>query len=84
MSSSGTELVTQGRCLDAIDRDLLAVHLDHGNPLPVPALELRVARDVDLINLDPELGGQGGELAARPLAQVAVAGDVERDGRAQG
>ena len=73
------------RCrLDPVDRDPVALDLDHRDPLAVAPLELRHAGDVDLLDVEAELGGQCPELVARPLAQVAVAGDVERDDGAQG
>jgi hypothetical protein len=76
--------VTQRSLLDPVHRDPLAVDLDHGDPLAVTALEVRDAGDVDLVYLEAELGGERPELAPRPLAQVAVAGDVERDGDGDG
>ena len=76
--------MTQWSLLDAVDGDALAVDLDHRDPLAVAALELRHAGDVDLVDLELELGRKRPELAARPLAQVAVTGDVERDGGGQG
>jgi hypothetical protein len=76
--------VTQWSLLDAVDGDALAVDLDHRDPLAVAALELRRAGDVDLVDLELELGRECRELAPRSLAQVAVTGDVERDGDVQG
>ncbi len=71
--------MTQFGCLDAIHGDPLAGDLDHWNPLAITALELGVAGDVDLVHHEAELGGERLELGARPLAEVAVAGDDERD-----
>src|SRR5512146_3294742 len=51
----------------AVDRDLLSVHLDHRQVLPVATLELAVARDVDLLELESELVAQPFELDAREL-----------------
>jgi hypothetical protein len=76
--------VTQRGLLDTVDGDPFALDLDHRDPLAVALLELRDAGDVHLVDLESELGGQRAELAARPLAEVAVAGDVERDVRGQG
>ena len=76
--------MTQRGLLDPVHRDAVAVDLDHRDPLPVAALELRDAGDVDLVDLEAELRRESRELAARPLAQMAVAGNVERDGRRQG
>ena len=71
--------MTQRRRLDPVDRDALSLDLDHRDPLAVAAFELRDAGDVDLVDDEPELGREVGELAARPIAQVAVAGDIEGD-----
>jgi len=76
--------VTERAGLDAVHRDLLAVDLDHGDPLAVAPLELRVSGDVHLRDGDSELGRERAELVAGPLTEVAVAGDDERDGCAQG
>jgi hypothetical protein len=50
---------------------LVAVDLDDRDPLAVLALELRVARDVDLLELEVELGLDVGENAAGSVAEVA-------------
>jgi len=76
--------VTQCVGLDAVDGDPLPVDLDHRDPLAVAALEIRDVRDVDLVHLEAELAGERAQLGARPLAEVAVTGDDERDARAQG
>jgi hypothetical protein len=76
--------VTQGRCLEPVHGDALTVHLDHRDPLPVGPLEVGDAGDVDLVDLEAELGRERAELVACPLAQVAVASGIQRDGRAQG
>ena len=49
-----------------------AVDLDNRQPLPVGGLELGVARDVDLAQVEAELGSQRAHLCKRPLAQVAT------------
>jgi hypothetical protein len=69
--------------LHAVDGDALAVELEHRQPFPVAPLELRLAGDIDLDELETELGPQRLELLAGALAEVAVAADVERE-RAQG
>ena len=78
------EFVTQARRLHAVYGDPLAVHLDDRDPLPIQALELGNARDVDLVDDETELGRESPELVPRPLAEVAVLRDEECDGRAQG
>jgi hypothetical protein len=51
-----------------VDEGPLAVDLDDREPLPVGGLERRVAGDVDLLEVEPELG-----LQARDLPPCAVA-----------
>jgi len=53
------ELVTQRGLLDPVHGDPFAVDLDHGDPLTMAALELRDACDVDLVDLEAELDGEG-------------------------
>jgi hypothetical protein len=65
----------KGVGLDPVDGEPFPVQLEHRDPLAVAPLELRVARDVDLLGLVAERG----EILARPLAEVAVPGDVERE-----
>ena len=76
--------MTQRSLLDAVDGDPLALDLDHRDPLPVAALERGISGDIDLVHLKPELRGQRPELVTRPVAEVAVAGREEDDGRVQG
>jgi hypothetical protein len=57
----------------------LAVDLDDRQPLSVAALELGVAGDVDLLELERDLRSDRLEDAARCRAQVAVASVVEDD-----
>jgi len=61
-----------------IDRDSLTFQLDHRDPLAVRPLELSDAGDVDFVDLEPELGTKPLEIGAGEVAEVAVAGDVER------
>ena len=76
--------MTQLRRLHAVYGDPLAVHLDDRDPLPIQALELGNARDVDLFNGETELARESPELVPRPLAEMAVLRDDQCDGRAQG
>ena len=62
---------------DVVDECALGVDLEHGEPLPVARLELRVARDVDLVERERHLGPDLDEDRPRPLAQVAPGGGVE-------
>ena len=45
----------ESRRLRPVDRDPLAVDLDHGDPLPVETLELGLAGDVELLDREAEL-----------------------------
>src|SRR5438045_1314905 len=62
--------------LDVVDERALAVDLDDREQLAVPRLELVVIRDVDLAQIEVELGAQLRQLGPSPLAEVA-AGRVE-------
>jgi hypothetical protein len=57
----------------------LAIDLDHREPLPVAALELGVARDVDLLELELHLRANRLENTLRGRAQMAVRSVVEDD-----
>ena len=65
--------------MNVVGEDPLAVELDDRERLAVAGLELRVARDVDLLELEAELGAKLLELPARPVAEVAALCVVERD-----
>jgi hypothetical protein len=65
--------------MDVVGEDPLAVDLDDREPLPVAGLELRVARDVDLLEREAELAAELLELLARPVAEMAALCVVERD-----
>ncbi len=75
----GGQAAAERRLGKVVDERPLAVDLDHRQPLAVACLELRVARDVDLLEVERELRAQRFELAARPLAEVAALGGVEPD-----
>ncbi len=62
-----------------VREDPLAVDLDHGQPLAVARLELRLAGDVDLLQLEALFAAQLGQLRPRALAEMAVGGVVEGD-----
>jgi hypothetical protein len=65
--------------VDEVRERLLAVDLDHRQALAVAGLELRVAGDVDELQLEPELSLDVPYDVERALAEVAVGGAVERD-----
>jgi hypothetical protein len=61
------ELATQRVRVDVVDEGALAVDLDDRKPLPKTSLELRLARDVDLLELEFELIPQSADrLACAP------------------
>jgi hypothetical protein len=76
--------VTQRSRLDPVVGHLLAADLDHRDPLPVAAFELGYAADVDLLDRKAELRRQRAQLVPRPFAEMAVAGDNQRDATDRG
>jgi hypothetical protein len=71
------DLAAQCLGLHEVDERLLAVDLDYGNQLAVSLLELGIAADVDLLELEAELVAKLGDRRPRALAEVAVRGVVE-------
>jgi hypothetical protein len=67
--------------IDVIDEGSLPVDLDDGKPLPVPLLEVPIAADVHLLELERDLGASFLQHTPCPLAEVAAGGVVERDAR---
>jgi hypothetical protein len=68
--------------MDVEGKSLLTVDFDDRDQLPVPSLELRIAADVDLGHLEPELVSELAHLTQRALAEVAtlrVVDDYVRD-----
>ena len=65
--------------LDVVREPAPAVDLDDRKPFPIFGLEGRVAPDVDLAQVEAELGMQRAHLFERALAQVAVLGVVNDD-----
>ena len=57
----------------------LAVDLDDREPLAVALLELRYARDLDLLQLEVFLRAELLQLSASAIAEVAVRGVEEGD-----
>ena len=60
-------------------KSALAVDLDDRQPLAVARLQLGIAADVDLDELERMLGANLLEHLASPLAEVAAGGGEERD-----
>ena len=70
--------------MDVVGERPLAVDLHDRKPLPVAALELGVAVDLDLDELELALRPQLLENVERALTQVAAGGAVEDDLRRYG
>ena len=64
---------------DEVRENLFAVDLEDGNQLPVTGLQLRVAIDGDLLQLEADLSPKLDDSRPRPLAEVAAGGDVQAD-----
>ena len=62
-----------------IDEGPFSVDLDDRKQLSVARLQVRVAVDRDLLQLEPELLAKLAHRRARPLAEVAVGGVVQAD-----
>jgi hypothetical protein len=80
-SAHGGELAAEGVIVEPVDERSLAVDLDHRQPLAVARLELGVAADVDLRQLESQLALQPPHLIERPLAEVAALRVEDRDPR---
>jgi hypothetical protein len=65
--------------VDVVDEAPPAVDLDDRYPLPVVGLELGVAVDLDLPQLEPELVAGSRDDPASRLAEVAAGRRVEDD-----
>jgi hypothetical protein len=72
------------RRVDVVDERALALDLDHRQPLAVPGFELRVAADVDLLELERDLRARFLQDRAGTLAEVAALRVVQRDVRGYG
>jgi hypothetical protein len=75
------ELGTQRFRIDEVREGPLAVDLDDRQPLPIAILELRVPRDVDLLQLEGLLSTCRVQDAPRRRAEVAAVRVVEGDVR---
>jgi hypothetical protein len=65
--------------MNVVGKSLLTVDFDDRNQLPVPGLELRVASDIGLEQLEPELVSELAHLAQRTLTEVATLRVVDDD-----
>jgi hypothetical protein len=70
--------------LDEVRERALAVDLDDRKPLAVAGLELRIAADVDLLELERMPRAHGLEHAASTLAEVTAGRREERDANGYG
>jgi hypothetical protein len=75
------ELSPQRVRLDEVRERALAVDLDDGQPLAVAGFQLRVAADVDLLELELKVRADCLDRAASRGAEVATLGVVEGDAR---
>ena len=60
-----------------VDEGPLPLDLDNRQPFAVARLELGVAGDVDLLELEVKLGAQDGKLVPGAVAEMAPRGAVE-------
>jgi hypothetical protein len=69
----------EGFGLDVVREATAPVDLHNWQPLPIFGLESRVAADVHLTQLEPELVPKGAHLCERALAQVTAFRVVDDD-----
>jgi hypothetical protein len=69
----------EGTQLDVVGEPSPAVDLDDGEPLAIAGLELRIAGDVDLTELEVELVAEAPQLLERALAEMASRRVVDGD-----
>jgi hypothetical protein len=74
----------EGGFVYEVGKGSLTVDLDHRQPLAVSRLQLGVAGDVDLRELEIGLRGERAERLPRPLAEMAAGRVVENDLRRYG
>jgi hypothetical protein len=65
--------------MDVVDEAALAIDLEDGDPLAVLRLELRVAVDRDLAQLESDLVAGRVHTAAGRLAEMAARRGIEND-----
>jgi hypothetical protein len=70
--------------MDVVGEGALAVDLDDGEPLPVARLQVRIAADVDLDQVERLPRPHLLEDRASPLAEVTTLRAVEDDARGYG
>jgi hypothetical protein len=75
------QLAAECSRVDVVDEGSLAVDLHHREPLAVPHLEFRASADVDLVELELNVGVDACDYLTRPLAEMTPLRVVERDCR---
>ena len=80
----GFEAAAEGGFVHVVREDPLAVDLDDRDQLAVGGLELWVAVDRDLLELELELLAKRPDLCQRTLAEVAVGRVVDDDSMDRG
>lgn len=78
-TGSGLEPPSQGVGVDEVRERPLAVDLDDGQVRAVAGLEVRVAVDVDDVELEPDLASHALDDLERTLAELAAARREEGD-----
>jgi len=73
------EFAAKGTRIHVVHEGALAVDLHDGEPLPVTSLELGIAPDVDLVELEVDFLAGLFENPARAFAEVAALRVVEDD-----
>ena len=73
------DFAAESGLVDVVDEGALAVDLHHRQPLPVRGFEVGIAADVDLLELERNVGADALEHAAGALAEVAALRVVEND-----
>jgi len=80
----GFEAAAEGGFVHVVGECPLAVDLDDGDQLAVGSLELGVAVDGDLLELELELLAEPPDLGQRTLAEVAIGRVVDEDSMGRG
>jgi hypothetical protein len=78
------ELATESVLGDVVDERSLAVDLHDREPLAISRLQLGIAADVDLLELEAELVTERSDGLPRSFAEVAALRVVEDDARDYG
>jgi len=74
-----SDFASERGSVDVIDKGALPADLDHRQPLTVASLQLGVAADVHLLEVEAQLRPRLLERRTRPFAEVAAARRIEND-----